>query len=151
RLNAKFTPAYIARANTWKQIRRFDRAIQELSDLIRMDPNDPVPHQTLARILATAREDQYRNGKWALEEATRVCELTHWIDPDAFDTLATASAETGDFLSAVKWQNLAIKLVRQRFPSALQKKAISAGGGRGAGVGFDDRLAFYKSKKPIRE
>jgi tetratricopeptide (TPR) repeat protein len=150
-LNPKYMPAYIARANVWKQIRRFDRAIQEYSDLIRLDPQDPVPHQTLARMLATSHEDQYRNGKWALEEATRACELTHWIDPDAFDTLAAASAETGDFPSAVKWQNLAIKLVRQRFPSALQKKAISMGGGRGAGVGFEDRLAFYKSKKPVRE
>jgi tetratricopeptide (TPR) repeat protein len=151
KLNPKYIPAYIARASTWKQVRRFDRAIQELSDLIRMDPNDPVPRQTLARVLATTREDQYRNGKWALEEATRACELTHWIDPDAFDTLAAAFAETGDFPSAIKWQNLAINLVRQRFPSVLQKKASSAGGGRGAGVGFDDRLAFYKSKKPIRE
>jgi tetratricopeptide (TPR) repeat protein len=150
-LDPKYLPAYIARANTWKQIRRFDRVIHELSDLIRLEPNDPIPHQTLARVLATAREDQFRNGKWALEEATRACELTHWIDPDAFDTLAAASAETGDFPSAIKWQNLAIQLVRQHFPSALQKKAISVGGGRGAGVGFDDRLAFYKSKKPVRE
>ena len=85
----------------------------------------------------------------ALDEATRACELTHWVDPDALDTLATASAETGDFPSAVRWQTLAIKLVRQRFPSALQKKAVSSAGGRG--VGFEDRLAFYKSKKPIRE
>jgi hypothetical protein len=102
-------------------------------------------------MLATSHEDQYRNGKWALEEATRACELSHWIDPDAYDTLAAACAETGDFASAVRWQNLAIKLVKQRFPSALQKKAVSMGGGRGAGVGFEDRLAFYKSKKPIRE
>jgi tetratricopeptide (TPR) repeat protein len=150
-LNPKFMPAYIARANVWKQIRRFDRAIQEFSDLIRLDSQDPVPHLTLARMLATSHEDQYRNGKWALEEATRACELSHWIDPDAYDTLAAACAETGDFASAVRWQNLAIKLVRQRFPSALQRKAVSMGGGRGAGVGFEDRLAFYKSKKPIRE
>ena len=150
-LNPKYTPAYIARGNAWKQIRRFDRAIQEFSDLIRMDPQEPVAHQTLARILSTSHEDQFRNGKWALDLATRACELTHWVDPDALDTLATACAETGDFPAAVSWQSLAIKLVRQRFPSALQKKAVSAGGGRGVGVGFEDRLAFYKSKKPIRE
>jgi tetratricopeptide (TPR) repeat protein len=150
-LNPQYTPAYIARANLWKQIRRFDRAIHEFSDLIRLDPQDPVPHQTLARMLATSHEDEYRNGKQALEEARQACELSHWIDPDAYDTLAAACAETGDFAAAVKWQNLAIKLVRQRFPSALQRKAVSMGGGRGAGVGFEDRLAFYKSKKPIRE
>jgi tetratricopeptide (TPR) repeat protein len=151
RLDPRFAPAYVARGNTWKQLPRFDLAIQGYSDLIRMNPDEAVAHQLLARILATARIDQFRNGKWALDEAGRACELAHWIDPDAIDTLAAACAESGDFQSAVDWQNLAIKLVRQRYPSALQKKAISMGGGRGAGVGFDDRLAFYKSKKPIRE
>ena len=32
-----------------------------------------------------------------IDEATRACELAHWIDPDALDTLAAASAEVGDF------------------------------------------------------
>ena len=151
RLDPKFVPAYIARANAYKQVRRFDLAIQGISELIRIEPGNAVAHQLLARILATVQEDRFRNGKWALDEATRACELTHWVDPDAFDTLAAASAETGDFPSAIRWQTLAIKLVRQGFPSALQKKANSIVGGRAAGVGFDDRLAFYKSKKPIRE
>jgi tetratricopeptide (TPR) repeat protein len=151
KLDPKYVPAYIARANTWKQIRRFDYTIQELANLIRMTPQDPLPHQTLARVLSTSHEDQFRDGKRALDEAIAACELTHWMDPDAIDTLAAASAENGDFVSAVRWQCLAIKLVRQRFPSALQKKAVSMGGGRGAGMGFEDRLAFYKSRKPIRE
>jgi tetratricopeptide (TPR) repeat protein len=149
-LDPKYSPAYVARGNTWKQIGRFDLAIQGLSDLIRVNPEEPRAHQLLARILATATVDRSRNGKWALDEAMRACELTHWVDTDSIDTLAAASAEVGDFESAVRWQTLAIKLVRQRYPSALQAKAISSGGGR-AGVGFDDRLAFYKGKKPIRE
>ena len=151
RLDPKYIPAYIARANTWKQIRRFDLAIQGFGELIRIDPENAVAHHALARVLATAQEDQFRNGQWALQEATRGCDLSHWVDPDALDTLAAAAAETGDFQSAVRWQNLAITLVRQGFVSALQKKAISMGGGRGIGVGFEDRLAFYKSKKPTRE
>ena len=71
------------------------------------------------------------------------------MDLDAIDTLAAASAETGDFASAVRWQYLAIKLKRQRFPSALQKRLY--GRRTRGGVGFEDRLAFYKSRKPIRE
>ena len=149
-LDPKYAPAYVARGNTWKQVGRTDLAIQGFSDLIRVSPEEPRAHQLLARILATASLDRSRNGKWALDEAIRACELTHWIDTDSIDTLAAASAEVGDFESAVRWQTLAIKLVRQRYASALQAKAISSGGGR-AGVGFDDRLAFYKGKKPIRE
>ena len=123
--------------------------MQEYSELIRIDPDEPVAHQALARILSTAYENQVRNGKQATDLATRACELTHWVDPDALDTLAAAVAETGDFPAAVRWQTLAVKLVRQRFPSALQKTAVSLAGRRG--VGFEDRLAFYKSKKPLRE
>ncbi len=80
---------------------------------------------------------------------TRACELTQWRDPDCLDTLAAACAEVGDFASAIKWQTQAVKLVRQNVRSLLQQRAISSGGRRG--VGFEDRLAFYKSKKPTRE
>jgi len=148
-LNPKYIPAYIARGNTWKQRRLFAQAIQEFSALIRLDPENALAHQTLARILATSHEANYRNGKWAFDLATRACELTHWRDPDCLDTLAAACAETGDFAAAVKWQALAIELVRQNVPSLLQQKAENFGGQRG--VGFEDRLAFYKSKKTVRE
>jgi len=148
-LDPKFFPAYIARGNTWKQRRMFDQAIQEFSALIRLDPQNALAHQTLARILATSHEANYRNGKWAVDLATQACELTHWRDPDCLDTLAAAYAETGDFAAAIKWQTLAITLVRQNVPSLLQQKAENFGGRRG--VGFEDRLAFYKSKKTVRE
>ena len=43
------------------------------------------------------------------------------------DTLAAASAEVGQFESAVRWQTLAIKLVRQRYPSARTEKGYQFG------------------------
>jgi tetratricopeptide (TPR) repeat protein len=148
-IDPRYGPAYIARGSTWKQRRAFDQAIHEFSGLIRIDPENAQAHQTLARILATCNEPRYRNGKWAVDEATRACELTHWQDADCLDTLAAAYAEVSDFAAAVKWQTLAIKLTRQNAPSLLQQKATSFGGRKG--VGFDDRLGFYKSKKPTRE
>ena len=95
-------------------------------------------------------EAEFRNGKLAVDEATRACELTHWQDPDALDTLAASCAEVGDFAAAVKWQTQALKLVRQQAPSLLQQRANSSGGGQ-RGLGFEDRLSFYKSRKPTRE
>ena len=105
---------------------------------------------TLARILGTCHEANFRNGKWAMAEATRACELTRWQDPDCLDTLAAANAEIGDYDAAIKWQTQAIKLVRQNVRSLLQQKATSSGGGQ-RGIGFEDRLVFYKSKRPTRE
>ncbi len=148
-LDPRYVPAYLGRANTWKQRRDFARAIQEFSRLIQVDPQSPLAYQSLARILATTNEDRFRNGKWALDLATRACEMTHWRDPDCLDTLAAAYAETGDFPAAIKWQTEAIKLVRLNAPSLLQQRAQSFGGRRG--VGFEDRLAYYKSKKTVRE
>jgi tetratricopeptide (TPR) repeat protein len=148
-INPRYAPANIARGDAWKQRRDFDRAIQEFSVLIQTDPQNALAHMTLARILGTCHEANFRNGKWALAEATRACELTHWQDPDCLDTLAAACAEVGDYDVAVKWQSQAIKLVRQNVRSLLQQKATSFGGHRG--IGFEDRLVFYKSKKPTRE
>jgi tetratricopeptide (TPR) repeat protein len=147
-LNPKYAPAYVARGNTWKQRRVFDRAIGEFSELIRIDPQNALAHQTLARILATCHEASFRNGKWAMDEATQACELTHWEDPDCLDTIAAAYAETGDFASAVKWQTQAIERLGQGAPSLLQK-TMNFGGRKG--VQFEDRLIFYKSKKTVRE
>jgi hypothetical protein len=56
------------------------------------------------------------------------------------------SAPCSDFEAAVKWQTLAVRLVRQHVPSLLKNKAD-----RLRGVDFEDRLAFYKSKRPLRE
>jgi tetratricopeptide (TPR) repeat protein len=148
-LNPRYWPAYVARGNAWKQRRVFGRAIQEFTELIRLDPQNALAHQTLARILATCNEANFRDGRRALDEATVACELTRWRDPDCLDTLAAAYAEVGDYSAAIKWQTQAITLTRQNVPSLLQQKATSFGGRRG--IGFDDRLVFYKSKKPTRE
>ena len=148
-LNPRFWPAYIARGNAWKQRRVFGRAIQEFSELIRLDPQNALAHQTLARILATCNEANFRDGRRALDEATVACDLTRWRDPDCLDTLAAAYAEVGDYEAAIKWQTQAMTLVRQNVPSLLQQKAVNFGGRRG--IGFEDRLVFYKSKKPTRE
>jgi tetratricopeptide (TPR) repeat protein len=147
-LDPRFAPAYVGRGNVWKQRRAFDKAIEEFSYLIRLEPQNALAHQTLARILATCHEASFRNGKRAVDEATQACELTHWQDPDCVDTLAASCAEVGDFTAAIKWQTQAIKLLGQNAPSLLQR-SMNFGGRKG--VQFDDRLTFYKSKKPVRE
>ena len=46
-------------------------------------------------------------------------------DPDCLDTLAAANAEVGDYVSAIKWQTQAIKLVRQNVRSLLRQRATA--------------------------
>jgi len=147
-LKPDFTLAYISRGQTWRQRRDFGRAIQEFAEAARREPANALSHMYLARVLATCNDANSRNGKWAVDEATRACELTYWQDPDCLDTLAAACAENDDFPNAIKWQTRAIQRLRQKAPSILQR-AMDFGGRKG--IGFDDRLAFYKSRKPTRE
>jgi tetratricopeptide (TPR) repeat protein len=147
-LDPHYVPAYLCRALITKQRRDFPRAVEELSEISRMAPDNAEVHRVLARILATCDNNAVRDGRRAVAEATRSCELTKWSDPDAVDTLAAAFAETGDYQSAVAWQIKAIELFRKEAISPLQR-AMNFGGRRG--IGFDDRLAFYKRKRPARE
>jgi hypothetical protein len=91
---------------------------------------------SIAWLRATFPEQSLRDGKQAVSEATRACELTEWKDWAYLDTLAAAYAETGDFENAVKFQSQAIE------PSTAS--ADQQGGMR-------KRLELYRKKKPYRE
>jgi hypothetical protein len=113
---------------------------RDLESAIQIDVRNPDPHKILARLLATCNEAATRDGKRAVEEATRACELSKWKDPDCLDTLAASHAEAGDFAAAVKWETQAIKLLT-------------------AETGFDTdeylkmqvRLNLYKHSEPCHE
>jgi tetratricopeptide (TPR) repeat protein len=77
----------------------FERALQDKAGL-----------NSYAWHLATSPHDAFRDGKRAIELATRACELSAWKDADCLDTLAAAHAEAGDFDQAVGIQEQAIAL-----------------------------------------
>ena len=78
---------------------------------------------------------KYRDGKRAVESATRACELTEWKEPGVLDTLAAGCAEAGNFDAAVKWQTRANAL----FPAGKEKTEGEA------------RLKLYQARTPYRE
>ena len=102
---------------------------------IALDPSSVPAHNARAWLRATCPDPKYRDGKQAVESATRACELSTWKSPGELDTLAAAYAEAGDFDAAVKWEEEALKMHTDEEHRS----------------GYRARLALYRARTPYRE
>ena len=83
---------------------------------------------------ATFPDAKYRDGKQAVEYATKACELADWKNAEWLGTLAAAYAEFGDFDKAVEWQKKALEL------AGLEEVE-----------GLREQLSLYQAGKPYRQ
>jgi tetratricopeptide (TPR) repeat protein len=121
-------------------IEDYDHALKVQSD----PPDDEEVRDTwvnilnnLAWVLSTSPKDEVRNGKRAIELATRACEITSYEMPHIISTLAAAYAETGDFENAKKWSQKCIELGTEKLPEQIEQ--------------LRDELKHYEEGKPFRE
>jgi tetratricopeptide (TPR) repeat protein len=98
------------RAFVHRQQHEYELAIADYEDAIRLMPEHDAPAGGLAWILATCPDAGMRDGARAVKLATRACEITHWKDRIALETLAAACAECQDFPAAVQLQQQALAL-----------------------------------------
>ena len=91
----------------------------------------------LSWILAIQKDEKYRNGKEAVKLAEKLCQITHYDQPLALDSLAAAYAENGRYddavLTAQKAHKLALKLGSEVLALSLKK-----------------RLNLYRNRIPYR-
>jgi serine/threonine protein kinase/Tfp pilus assembly protein PilF len=133
-LEPEYAAAYHWRGAAWYYKKEYERAIADYSESIRLEPKQPEFSNGLAWLLATCPDAKYRDGKKAVELATRACELTKWQASNVIDTLAAAYAEAGDFDAALKWQTKV---------NAMYGNAENRAKGQ-------ERLKLYREKKPYR-
>ena len=133
-INQRYTMAYNNRGIVYRLKGRYDQAISDFNKAIGINPLDPEAYNNLAWLFATAKDRGFRNGKKAVELALKACELSDWRKAEYLDTLAAGYAGTGDFDSAVKWQEKALGYSKSPRPSELQQ-----------------RLNFYREHKPWPE
>ena len=136
RLDPKFSFPFNNRGVAWSEKKDYDRASKDYDEAIRLDFKLVSAINNKAWLLASCPVKRYRDGKKAVELATKACELTQWKVCQVFDILAAAYAETGDFDKAIEWEEKALK------DEEYEKKY---------GNEARERLNLYQDKKPFRD
>ncbi len=127
---------YDSRGYVWRQDKKYDKALGDFDQALRLDPDNDDALNAAAWIRATCPLDQFRDGKQAVELATRACKSAAWKYSAYLDTLAAACAEAGDFDRAIEHEGKAIEL------EPVDGEFVK---------GAKERLALYKDHKPFRE
>ncbi len=126
--------AFRGRADALLTVGRQADALKDYEKALEIDPEDTGVLNNLAWLLATSPDEKLRDGKRAIELATKACELTDYEAAHILSTLGAAYAETGDFETAMKWSKKAIEAGEADQLDALKKE-----------------LESYKAKEPVRE
>jgi len=110
-------------------------ALEELETALEAAPGNMVVVNALAHLLATAPDDEVRDGERALELANRAYIAQQSLD--FAETLGMAMAEKGDFTEAAQWQEALLRQARSlRQPETVRR--------------LEKNLELYKAKKAVR-
>jgi hypothetical protein len=110
-------------------------AIAEYRTTLQLNPQSDAANN-LAWLLATAPQDELRNGEEALRLARQLNQVNQ--RPEVLDTLAAAYAETGDFDAAAQTAETAIMRASLAKQTKLEQEIRA-------------RLELYQQHKPYRE
>lgn len=116
-----------------------EKAIADFELALEQNPNDPGVLNNFAWTLATSPYSTVRDGKRAVELATKAAEVTEYGAPHILSTLAASYAESGDFEQAVKRSEEAIA-------KATEMKTLDAYDGQ-----LEAELRCYKAGEAWRE
>jgi Tfp pilus assembly protein PilF len=134
-LDPKSPDAHGNRAVVYLTLGKYDKALDDLDDVLKAAPGSARAWRQRAWILATCPDAKVRNGELAVVAATRACEATGGKDPRCVATLAAAYGESGDFASALKYQQQAMELLDSKSADAREYRRA---------------LLRYHAKKPYR-
>ncbi|WP_428307616.1 tetratricopeptide repeat protein [Lacipirellula sp.] len=142
-------PALRGRADAYLNIGEHAKAVADFKKALEVEPKESGLLNNYAWVLATSPDDNVRDGKLAVELATKACEVTDNKESHILSTLAAAYAETGDFDKATEWSKKAIETFETQREAAVkagnQEKVDELSKELAA------ELATFEAKKPWRE
>ena len=133
-LDQKYAPAWEASGAAREAMGHTAKAIDDYRIAVELDPTFALAWNNRAWLLATTPDSSLRNGRQAVEFATKACELTGYQKADVLDTLAAAHAESGQFEQAIRRAKEAVAKA-----DAHHKSGIEA------------RLKLYEASQPYHQ
>ena len=115
------------------------QAATHYEKVLEINPNNLIVINNLAWLLATYPDDNFRNGKRAVELAEWACKVTDYKIPKLLDTLAAAYAEEKRFTEAIETATKALESAELQKNPAVQIQQIRF------------RLEQYKAGKPFHQ
>ncbi|HEY2415159.1 MAG TPA: tetratricopeptide repeat protein [Pirellulaceae bacterium] len=132
RLNPKEALAWRVRGATYAAKANYAKQLADYTESIRVDPENPDSRHHRVVLRSACVDEKYRDGKQAIDDATKACEMSEWENYLYLSGLAMAYAESGDFDAAVKWQQKVV--YHYKSPPAS----------------YVSNLELYKQHKPFR-
>ncbi len=119
--------AYIHRGNTYFEAGNYNLALADFEQAIKIDSKNLYAYQAMAWLYAACPNNDFRNGKKAVELAEKALTLEKSDTPDPIfpATLAAAYAQSGMYRKAVDAQKQAMVLKnRSRAGFDVPKKEL---------------------------
>ena len=115
-LNPSSGETFNSRGVIYQRLGLYGLAMEDFKRFLDLEPWNPRAYNSIAWLLATSEDADFRDGKRAVaygEQAVRLGQDSRGNQRAAFyDTLAAAYAEFGDFESAVRAQAIAYALFK---------------------------------------
>jgi tetratricopeptide (TPR) repeat protein len=119
RLDPKDLYSRYQRGMIYHQKAEYAKALGEFDEVIRVAPESPASasaYEKRASIRAGCPDARFRDGRLALESASKACQLTASQDAECLTSLAMAHAELGDNEAAAAAMDKAIALLKPGDP-----------------------------------
>lgn len=138
RQDSTFVEAAVLRAAAEIALKKYAASLRDLNDSILLQPNRIETYAVALNrrgwLRATCPDASIRNGRAAVDDAKKACNLTKWKEATKIDTLAAASAEAGDFDAAVRYE----------------QQAMGAAGANEIARSLQEHMTLFKQHRPVR-